>query len=62
MSEKGIAGSNVRTEPNKESTPVTVISGEVQMTYIREQNGWIYVRLSDGTEGWIRDYLVEEVG
>ena len=62
LSEKGIAGSNVRTEPNKESTPVTVISGEVQMTYIREQNGWIYVRLSDGTEGWIRDYLVEEAG
>ena len=37
-------------------------SGDVRMTYIKEQDGWVYVRLTDGIEGWIRDYLVKDIG
>ena len=62
LSERGVPGANIRTEPNPDSGKITVIWGDAQMTYIREQDGWIYVRLSDGTEGWIRDYLVQDAG
>ena len=62
LSEKGRAGANIRSESNKNSRAVTVVSGDIRMTYIREENGWIYVQLEDGTEGWIRNYLVEDAG
>lgn len=61
LSERGIDGANIRIEPDKSSDVVTVISGDVQMTYLKEQDGWIYIRLDDGTEGWIREYLVEDI-
>ena len=61
LSERGIDGANIRTEPDKSSDVVTIISGDVQMTYLEEQDGWIRIRLEDGTEGWIREYLVEDI-
>lgn len=61
LSERGVAGANVRTEPDKASDSIAILSGDVRMTYMDEQDGWIYVRLEDGTLGWIRDYLVEEI-
>ena len=61
LSERGIDGANIRIEPDKNSDVVTIISGDVQMTYLKEQDGWIYIRLENGTEGWIREYLVEDI-
>lgn len=61
LSERGIDDVNIRIEPDKNSDIVTIISGDIQMTSLKEQDVWIYIRLEDGTEGWIREYLVEDI-
>ena len=60
LSEQGIDGAHIRSEPDKDSKSITVIDNDERMKYVRESNGWIYVIIEDGTEGWIRDYLVED--
>jgi len=44
---------NVRSSPNTESTPVTLVEKGTILTYEEEKDGWFRVRLSDGSEGWV---------
>lgn len=63
LSEDGRAGANIRTQATRNSSSVEIVSGDVRLLYLDEQqDGWLHVRLENGAEGWIRDYLVEEVG
>lgn len=57
----GKYGSNIRAEASGKSTVLFSVGGDIYFYYVTEKNGWIYVQLEDGREGWIRDNLVEEV-
>ncbi len=59
LSKKGWGGANIREEASAKSGIIVSISGEVELVYIGEENGWVNVRLEDGTEGWIKKNLVE---
>ncbi len=61
LSEKGWSGANIRKDATSKSTAITSVSGDIQLIYIEQKNGWSYVVLPDGIEGWIRNNLVEGV-
>lgn len=66
LSEEGMYGTNVRLEPNAKSERIDTISGNDQVLYLNDQNGmknegWIYVRLKSGQEGWINGRLLEQL-
>lgn len=60
LSKTGRHGAHIRSLADKDSSSITVVSGdEVLLFYGEEENGWLYVTLEDGSTGWIRNYLVE---
>lgn len=59
LSKKGRGGSNIREEASVKSKSIKVVSGDVQMIYMEEKDGWVRVLLEDGTEGWIKNSLVD---
>lgn len=66
LSEEGWRGTNVRAEPGNHEKILTTISGDIQIQYLRDQDGqknegWVYIRLPDGTEGWIYGHLLTEI-
>ncbi len=60
-SEKGIAGTNVRMQPDNHSEILDVLHDDDKVLYLETGDGWIKVELQDGTEGWIREYLLENI-
>lgn len=62
LSEKGKNGANIRELPTKDSKAIMAIAGEEKVLYLNDQeDGWVYVQLEDGKNGWIRDYLLNDV-
>lgn len=61
LSKKGWNGSNIRRDASTKSGIIVSVSGDIQLTYVEQRNGWVHVVLSDGTEGWIKDSLVDGV-
>ena len=54
------SGVNMRTEPDKESTIITVLPVKTQVELIGEEEGWVKV-LYNGQEGYISaDYITDE--
>jgi len=52
-------GANVRTGPAKEYDKVTALAQGVRVEIIAEKNGWLEVRLPDGSKGWVLGELIE---
>ena len=59
LSKKGRGGSNIREEASVKSKSIKVVSGNVQLIYMEQKDGWVRVLLEDGTEGWIKNSLVD---
>ena len=59
LSKEGRGGSNIRAEASAKSSIIRTVSGDASLLYLNQENHWVYVRLEDGREGWIKDSLVE---
>ncbi len=59
LSKEGRGGSNIRAEASAKSSIILTVSGDAKMLYLQQESSWVYVRLEDGREGWIKDSLVE---
>lgn len=61
LSKSGLNGSNVREKPDTRSKVIVTVSGDIKLSYLGRQENWIWIRLEDGTEGWINQNLLEGV-
>lgn len=59
LSKEGRGGSNIRAEASAKSNIIRTVSGDASLLYLYQEDHWVYVRLEDGREGWIKDSLVE---
>lgn len=52
-------GANIRQGPGTEYAPFTTIVNDDKVLWMgKKKHGWLYIRLPDGREGWIRETLV----
>lgn len=51
-------GVNVRSGPSTANTIVTTMSAGTTYTVLGSENGWVHVRLADGTTGWVLGSLI----
>lgn len=50
---------NVRSENTASSNLITSITAGTKVTILKESNGWYYVKLSDGTKGWVSGKYIQ---
>lgn len=50
---------NVRSKNNASSNIITSISSGTKVTILKESDGWYYVKLSDGTKGWVSGKYIQ---
>lgn len=50
---------NVRSKNNASSNIITSISSGAKVTILKESDGWYYVKLSDGTKGWVSGKYIQ---
>ena len=55
------AAVNVRATPDKNGIRVGHAYPGEEYEVLDESNGWVKIRLSDGTEGWVAESLTKEV-
>jgi uncharacterized protein YgiM (DUF1202 family) len=53
---------NVRREPSADAEQVVQVKKGTTLGVIREENGWLRVKLADGTLGWVAERFVEAPG
>jgi uncharacterized protein YgiM (DUF1202 family) len=53
---------NVRREPSADAEQVVQVKKGTTLGVIREENGWVRVKLEDGTLGWVAERFVEAPG
>lgn len=46
-------GLNLRAEPSKAGSIVTVLDKDEKLLYVEEVTGWYHVRRTNGAEGWV---------
>lgn len=61
LTEEGINGTNIRVGPSAEDDVIDVLSGDVQVKYLDEENEWVYVEMQNGIRGWVKKNLLERV-
>jgi hypothetical protein len=49
---------NVRSAPNEQSKVVKTLSNGTRIFFSETSNGWVYVVLDDGREGWVASNLI----
>ncbi|MFC0522495.1 SH3 domain-containing protein [Pontibacillus salicampi] len=53
---------HVRAKPNVQSDLIGKVKEGTSLSFSKEEDGWYYITLSNGTSGWIASWLVSQKG